>query len=305
MQKSYAETYISVSGSLNSISNLEFKATSEQPLLKDFNITNNFAPVDEIVCVGCPYGSGTIIWDIHKKVSVSESLDYSHRDKNLNINSKLNKQGTPSYGLAVGYKIKYNFRIEGEFRYTTFSSSLSSLYTNLNVNHKTIIKNEFSCELPSGRPPDPQNQEDCSKLYSDTFNSTENINNNYNIYTNLLDGYGDYSINSTSNIMYVFINLLYDAPLSESFGAFAGMGIGEGYYKLSSTTNLPLSLNGTTTFLAYQYKIGAYYNILKSDNVRLFVSFTQINSQKIKFKDFSLAPLNSSSIDFGLMYSIR
>ncbi|MCL2566663.1 MAG: hypothetical protein FWE18_01025 [Alphaproteobacteria bacterium] len=305
ISKSYAEFYFSVGGSLNQTDKLKYKAVSQKPLFENFSITNTFAPVDEIVCPSCVYGAGAVRWDIHKVVSISESLNYTQLDNNLDISSKLSNQGIPSYNLAVGYKIR-NFRIESEFKYTAFNSNLVSLNTNINVNNNTSIASEFYCVAAAGSSNNDQFLDRCNAEYS-AYNSTENISSNYNIYADLLEfttfGEAPY-VNAASKVMYSFINFLYDVPLSQSFGLFTGVGLGAAYYKLITATNLPLNLNGNATAMAYQYKLGAYYNILGYDNFRFLVSLTKINSAKFKFKNFEAAPINSRSVDFGLMYII-
>jgi len=299
ISESFAEIYFSAGASLYKTNNLEINAKDDVKLYKDFTSMSSITENPIVICSKCTGGNGvstdTHDFIIYRQTIKNETSNYSASGFQINLPASY------AYSFAMGYRVKQNFRIEGEYRLANSKKQFNSLPTNFNAKQSIIINNMHYCEGGLGDDPDI-----CRNNYS-VLNSTTTYENSFNFSEDLFslipqsNGEASY-INFANNISYYFLNFFYDAPVFRNyFGFFGGLGIGYAQIKLNTSSNLEIDLKGNAAAPAYQYKTGAYYNI--SDSFRLLLSFTHINTiGDIKFSNFTMQPISHNSIDFNLMY---
>ncbi|MCL2566890.1 MAG: hypothetical protein FWE18_02180 [Alphaproteobacteria bacterium] len=291
LQKSYAEFYFSAGISLSN-NTLEIANNGKTELFPSFTI-NSSQSNKELICSRCiigDTGSGSSLYlsDVYKVIDRSETADYSV------ASYKIKNSQTPSYNFALGYMFLNNLRVEGEFKLASFKKNLESLQTKFKVNSNLNSQFSYICDNNNRCP------------YAE-MNYEENYNNNYSVSSDifsLIPNNGETpNIALSNNINYYFLNALYDIPVMQYFGLFSGVGAGLAAIKLSSQSNISIDLNENSSFYAYQYKLGTYYNPYNSQHLRLMLSFTSIHSiGDVKFNSFNVKPISQNSVDFSLMY---
>ncbi|MDR0484674.1 MAG: hypothetical protein LBH40_05300 [Alphaproteobacteria bacterium] len=319
IQKSFAgNIYFQTGVSLNSANNLKISTESQEKLFQDFTVDNTSQSEAFLICSKCPGSNSTYPWFwIYKQMDIREITNFAMADNKINITSAISKQRTPSYSFSVGYKFLQNLRVEGEFRTLNLKSTLNELFANLNSSSHVRAENNFFCSnsdntgnngtgTPNGNPQKDPTVYDCTDFYSQNFNSTEEYDINAFVNQDVLklNPNDTFTINSSTAINYYFLNFFFDMPLSfYNIGIFTGVGAGMAQININSTTNLPIKLSGKASGLAYQYKVGTYYNIHGYENLRLLASLTNISTLgKIKSSTFELDTIKQSSVDFSLMY---
>jgi hypothetical protein len=282
--------------SLNQNNNPNLNINSAPPDMFPDNTSSTEVDIGKF-CTGCPnidYHTGIGVDKVDVYQTITTNNNYSINSTNLEITSK-SSTFSPSYNLAVGYRFLKNLRIDGEYRNSNFNSELNEIIGNITNNQ--MISYDYLCKNHSDAP----EGSDCyyeSLSYSDT--------NQVNFRDNLLNytAQNNYTMSFKNKVNYYFVNFFYDTPFDVyNFGFFGGAGAGIASINLSTTTNLPLNLNGTSSTPAYQYKVGTYYKINGNDNVRFLVSLTHINTLgDIKFSSFTMKPISQNSVDFAMMF---
>lgn len=220
-------------------------------------------------------------------ITTTQTTDVQVALKKLVFASQ-NKRNLAFSGI-FGYKFKNNLRVESEYRFIDFKTKLSGGIANANVH----VDVDVDIKAPG---------------FNMNYHDEQYINNLPMSLEGLMSEspgtVPDVSFHHNAHLQ--FFNVMYDANITEKFGAFAGAGLGFGFlafYDVEYPEGTEVTIHpGQSRYFAYQYKLGLFYKL--NNNIEFLISYTDINGiNEANIGTFTYEQLHFKVVDFGVRYN--